>query len=365
MNALELRGFVLRVHFTAGDMARTRVADGPDPLWESVLILHKLQTRNQEPELADWRRRVLQRGASSLRLLLPLVPARGYFPDFLTPPEGSAGFDAGLEALLRTPRRQLRSQMERLSLERPLCSWARSVADGSAPVMRILGSALEDFRRIALDTSWRGVRSGIEADRTWRARTQWYSGTEAMLQTFEPSMHWRPPVLECDYPVDRDLHLDGRGLLMVPSYFCRRTPVALADSALPPTLTYPARGTVQPEPRPDTAEQATGEYLARLLGRTRAAVLQSVGGNCTTTELAGRAGVSISSASEHAAVLCGSGLILSTRERNTVRHTLTPVGLALLDSRPHHPDPRIRPQEPHSRPSAGPLPHPGTGPAAH
>jgi len=325
---------MLRVHFTAGDMARTRVADGPDPLWESVLSLHQLQERNREPVLADWRRHVLRHGASSLRLLLPLVPARGYFPDFLTPAEGSEGFDAGVESLLRTPRRQLRDQMGLLGAENAPCSWTRSVAEGSAPVLHRLGAALRDYRRTAFGTSWQRVRAGIEADRTWRARVQWYSGTEAMLETFGPGIRWRPPVLECDYPVEGDVHLHGRGLLLIPSYFCRRTPVALADPSLPPTLVYPARATGRAAEMTGGSAAEARARLSRLLGHTRAAVLQSVGGNCTTSELARRAGVSVSSASEHATVLRGAGLIFSSRERNAVRHALTPVGLTLLDGQP-------------------------------
>ncbi|HWM39210.1 MAG TPA: winged helix-turn-helix domain-containing protein [Streptomyces sp.] len=325
---------MLRVHFTAGDIARTRVADGPDPLWESVLSLHQLQERNREPVLADWRRHVLQNGAASLRLLLPLVPARGYFPDFLTPPEGSVGFEAGVESLLSTPRRQLQGQIEKLTASGSPCSWTRSVAEGSAPVLHQLGTALCDYRRIAFGASWQRVCSGIEADRTWRARVQWYSGTDAMLRTFGPGIRWKPPVLECDYPVESDVHLHGRGLLLIPSFFCRRTPVALADPSLPPTLVYPARAPGRSgHPTGDTADE-TGAHLARLLGHTRAAVLQSVGGNCTTSELARRAGVSVSSASEHAAVLRSGGLITSNRQRNAVRHMLTPVGLALLDGQP-------------------------------
>lgn len=60
-------------------------------------------------------------------------------------------------------------------------------------------------------------------------------------------------------------------------------------------------------------------------------MLLSVGGNCTTSELAERAGVSVSSASEHASVLRRAGLIHSSRQRNAVRHALTPIGLALLE----------------------------------
>jgi DNA-binding transcriptional ArsR family regulator len=326
---------MLRVHFTAGDLARTRVADGPDPLWEAVLSLHQLQERNREAPLDDWRRHVLQGAAPSLRLLLPLVPARGYFPDFLTPAEGLEGFEAGLDSLLSTPRSQLRGQLERLSAGRTPGPWVRSVAEGSAPALHRLGDALRDYRRAAFGSSWQHVRSGIEADRTWRARVQWYGGTQAMLRTFGPRMRWRPPVLECDYPADYDVWLGGRGLLLIPSYFCRRTPVALADPALPPTLVYPARTPARMGRTGlcdgGSVREETAAHLARLLGHTRAAVLQSVGGDCTTTELARRAGVSVSSASEHAAVLRGAGLLVSSRERNAVRHTLTPVGLALLE----------------------------------
>lgn len=335
-DASYIGGFMLRVHFTAGDMARTRVADAPDPLWESVLSLHQLQEKNRESALDEWRGNVLRHGGPALRLLLPLVPARGYFPDFLTPPEGSDGFESGLDSLLSTPRGQLRSQIEHLGAGPAgrACSWTRSVAEGSAPAMHRLGGALREYRRVAFGASWQRVCAGIEADRTSRARVQWHSGTEAMLRTFGPRMRWNAPVLECDYPVDSEMHLRGRGLLLIPSFFCRRTPVALADPALPPTLVYPARAHGRTGGGTGDTGAAAGAHLARLLGHTRAAVLQSVGGDCTTSELARRAGVSVSSASEHAAVLRGAGLITSSRVRNEVRHTLTPVGLALLEGRP-------------------------------
>ncbi|WP_235989575.1 ArsR/SmtB family transcription factor [Streptomyces ureilyticus] len=322
------------MHFTAGDIARTRVADGPDPFWESVLSLHQVWARRPEPDLVGWRERVNRNARAPLDLLLPLVPARGYFPDFLTPAASAEGFEAGLDAVLSTPRCELRDQIGRLATSgSPLGGWARSVAEGTAPALRRLGEAMRDYQRIAFGPSWQRVRARTEPDRTWRARTQWYSGTDAMLRTFGPGIRWRPPVLEADYAVDRDIHLAGRGLLLIPSYFCRHKPVALADPSLPPTLVYPVSPSPPAAGAPLTAD-AAGSHLARLLGHTRAAVFQTLGGDCTTTELARRAGVSLSSASEHAAVLREAGLISSTRQRNAVHHSLTPVGLALLDGRP-------------------------------
>ncbi|MBN6052427.1 hypothetical protein JYK22_10835, partial [Nonomuraea sp. RK-328] len=83
-------------------------------------------------------------------------------------------------------------------------------------------------------------------------------------------------VLEVDYPagLDRQIHLRGRGLTVIPSYYHRGNPVALADPVLPPVLVYPL-------PRRTTATAAVtaaagDEALAALLGRTRAAILSCV-----------------------------------------------------------------------------------------
>jgi DNA-binding transcriptional ArsR family regulator len=52
----------------------------------------------------------------------------------------------------------------------------------------------------------------------------------------------------------------------------------------------------------------------------------------STTKLARTVGISISSASEHAAVLRSAGLLESERQGNTVVHRTTPVGQALIQS---------------------------------
>ena len=72
--------------------------------------------------------------------------------------------------------------------------------------------------------------------------------------------------------------------------------------------------------------------LAALIGRNRAAVLASVGDGCTTTELAGRAGISLAAASQHATVLRDAGLIASRRQGGAVLHVLTPIGMELLQA---------------------------------
>ena len=121
----------------------------------------------------------------------------------------------------------------------------------------------------------------------------------------------------------------------MPAYFCRGAPIALRDPELPPLLVLPiplglaaapARGATL---APDGARR--GQSLVALLGRTRAAVLGAVVAGCTTTTgLAGRVGVSLASASQHATVLRNAGLITTRRIDCAVEHTPTALGVALL-----------------------------------
>jgi len=323
---------LLRVHFTAGDLARTRIADGPDPLWEILLSVQQLAERRPDPALRGRLAAECQRGRASLRTIAPLMPPRGYFPDFLTPAASlGTGLDEGIDAVLSTPRRRLRTELARMAEDTALPSWTRRVADGEPEVLRGLGRALRHHHTTVLRPAWRRISERVQSDRQRRVLAQCAGGTEAMLRTFGDGLSWQPPYLVADYPVDRDLCLDGRGLLLVPSYFCRGTPVALADPGLPPVLVYPAQVRSEPESPPVSP---LSNDLAVLLGHTRAAVLRTIADGCTTTELARRAGVSASSASEHAAVLRGAGLVTSTPEGNRVRHSLTALGTALLDSNP-------------------------------
>ncbi|MFJ3968984.1 hypothetical protein ACIPYR_12560 [Streptomyces parvus] len=76
------------------------------------------------------------------------------------------------------------------------------------------------------------------------------------------------PTLVADYPRDGDLHLGGRGLSLVPSFFCTERPATLIDPELPPVLVYPVSR------RPASAAPLDG--LPELLGRTRALALCAV-----------------------------------------------------------------------------------------
>ncbi|MFE9959750.1 ArsR/SmtB family transcription factor [Micromonospora sp. NPDC005299] len=334
---------MLKVIFSREDILRTRVAAAADPVWELVLSLHLLQGRGRDPLLTEWRRTVA-RGlrtdttADRFRLLLALNPPRGYFPDFLTPYASKDGLDAGLEAVRGTPVDLLRRDLTRLAEENVLPASASALARGQPDVLSHLTDSMVRYQSLAVTPYWSRIQAAVEADRARRARAMLDGGAEGLLTSLRPSMRWADGVLEVlDYPDSRELHLDGRGLLLVPSFFCARTPVALLDPSLPPVLVYPVDrlGGLMPEPGSAAhrdADAAQREALAALLGRTRAAVLEAADEGCTTGEVARRLRISAAAASQHTTVLRNAGLLVSHRDRNTVLHTLTPLGRAVLDA---------------------------------
>lgn len=336
---------MLRIFFSSEDIARTRVAPAADPVWELILSLHLLQGRTRDPAMAGWRRDVAAglrrvRAPGQLRLLFALNPPQGYFPDFLTPFESVQGFEAGLDAIRSTPVELLQRDLSLLAAENALPSPAPALARGEPEVLWQLTDSMGQYQEVAIMPYWARIQASVEADRAQRARALLDGGAEGLLASMRPAMRWESGVLEVpEYPASRELHLDGRGLLLVPSFFCARIPVALVDPTLPPVLVYPVDrlGGLAPAvgegARPAMAAGSGGgrEALAALLGRTRAAVLEVVNDGCSTGEVARRLHISAAAASQHATVLRNAGLLVSRRERNTVLHTLTPLGRAMLD----------------------------------
>ena len=339
---------MLRVHFTADDIAHVRVAAAPDPLWEIVNSFQALIREENALAFGEWRRVVRPRLGPADGLLAALLPPRGYFPDFLTPDlGGSLGLENAVDTVLGTPRADLRGDLARLvaspARPRPLPAEARALAEGTLEALQRLGSALHGYHRRALAAFWPHIRAQVDADRAVRSRAVLGGGTDGLLASLRPVLRWQPPVLEADYPVDHELRLGGRGLLLQPSFFCSRRPVTLAVP-LPdrtPVLVYPIQHTLGWALVAGVTGRDAG--LGALLGRTRAAILQDVVTGRTTGELAERIGISGAAVSQHTAVLRQAGLLLSVRRSKHVLHTITPAGLVLLDGAPHTPHTPHRP----------------------
>ena len=318
---------MLQIHFTPEDLTKVRVAGSPDPLWETVFSIFRLRYHGPQLIFGKWRRETARaRRRGDLEVLLPLIPG-GYYPDFLTPAEAGEGLEAGLEALLLTPAQRLRRELGLLARQQThLPPWMSSLAAGDRQVLERVAQALRAQHDAAVAPVWAEARAHVEVDRAKRARAFLDGGCEGLLRSYLPLMRWNPPVLEIDsFRYERVIHLGGRGLLLVPSYLSWATTDMLQDRTLPQVLVYPIEHGITSLP---------AGSVAALIGATRAAVLEAVGAGRTTSELARRVGVSDASISNHTSVLRAAGLIRSSRLGKSMLHTMTPLGLALLERPP-------------------------------
>lgn len=293
---------VQRIHFSTADLARTRLRISAGPLVETAFAAGLLD-RGVVAPYARWRKQVSKR-----------LPLRS--------PRPSKGPGAEVDDLVRRA-------LQFGGAESGPAMWPR--LPQPAP-----GADLPDVWRAAVAPYWANVLAYLEAECEARGRTVMSGGVEQLLSTMHPRITWTSPVLEIPGGPEEDVVLGGRGLVLTPSVFLNHRPgqlLAPQDDSGQPTLVVAA---------PPQAHEAavlwaepddTPEALGALVGQTRAAALRVLRAACSTSELADRLGISRAGASQHAAVLRQTGLITSRRVRNSMLHTVTPLGLALLDGR--------------------------------
>lgn len=321
---------MLRIHFSDLDLARTHLAAEPDPMWEIASSLHRFQTRRGRWAHERWHTRAVHAlrdttlGRAVRTLLMPLYPRAEYFPDFLTPGEAGEGLDAGLDAILALPEGRVTREIAHLDPHRGAAAMLR---DLPAPRQRrVLTKTLRAYHQVVIEPVAGEMRAMLDGERAFRSRHLLDGGVEGLLRGLGPAFEWRAPVLTVlDHVDDRDLHLDGRGLRLVPSYFCWQQPVTLADPSLSQVLVYPLSRTAA-----EHVAASSERALAALIGGSRALVLAACAAGATTSEIARRVGMSAGTASYHTRTLREAGLISSRREADSVLHSVTQLGVDLM-----------------------------------
>lgn len=324
---------MLRIKFTPDDLHRIRVLPRPDPMWELTLSVHRL--RPGQPNSAaqnSWSRQieaVTGTESPSRDLLSLLIPPQGNFPDFLTPVDARKGFQAAMNAVLDTPARQWRTELgSALDGHSALPGWAPDLASPSRSSRVLVDSALRDYFHRYIQPYWPDIQRHVAADFNARSGHLAAGGSDALLARLPPRTRWDWPVLETDYPVDHEIELRGRGLTLIPSFFCASVPVTLADPELEPVLVYPVTDIdVRPVVTPD---EPRIRALADVVGTTRAQILAALDEPCSTGVLATRVERSAASASEQVGLLRAAGLVHTSRNGQRVRHELTVMGRRLL-----------------------------------
>jgi DNA-binding transcriptional ArsR family regulator len=261
--------------------------------------------------------------------LIVLLSARGdYYPDFLTPtPEGTLGEIAEeLEQVRRTPREQLRVEIAYcldlaegldLRIEKQL----RSPGAG-----RLMADGLQALWEAVIAPAWPELRDVLERDVLYRSRLLARGGLASLFADLEPLITLRDHDLFIELSTQGTCVLDGQGLNLMPSAFIWPYAVALVDPK-PPTLVFPARGVASLFWDRRGAEAAVG----KLIGQTRAEILELVAEPSHTSALARRLGRSPGNIADHLKVLHSSGLVARARAGRNVLYSRTPLADALLE----------------------------------
>ena len=306
---------MIRLRFGVDDVARTRFA-APGPYCELSVSAQVIQ----QPT-SSFRRLYTARGVrvpASASHVLELVPAHGNVPDFLAP-EGASSVDDALDIVMSTPHRLIRDDLATLP-RRAASSWMLDLADGRVSARKELAASMRDYHDHVLERVWPAIEHVVESDLRFRAWQLATKGVAATVDGLHPGIRWRDGVVEVDGPLDADVELAGRGLQLMPSLWTRP---GFTVRWTQPTLVYPLGRFAWLAP---TATKNRSDALAAVLGTTRARVLRALVDEHTTSELARVLGISLASASTHAAVLHDAGLVTSRRQGQSVRHTLTGLG---------------------------------------
>jgi DNA-binding transcriptional ArsR family regulator len=293
-------------------------------MWELVISTRALQDPAAAALHMPWARTTRERvRGMDLLPLFALVPARGYLPDFITPPPESplARFEDELAAVRAAPDERVRFEVG-LRVEEGMD------ARLAAPFLRTprraverLADALAAYWEVALAPHWPRVRALLEADVLHHARRLAERGPSAVLADLHPDVRWRADGLEVAVSYDTTVELAGRGMVLVPTAFPTR-PSAITSSYWQPTVMYPARGVgLLWEP----GAPAPSEALSGVLGRGRAAVLLALDAPRTTGEVARRLEISPGGASQHLTALKAAGLVTAARHGRSVLYARSPL----------------------------------------
>ncbi|MFD0278252.1 ArsR/SmtB family transcription factor [Kitasatospora sp. NPDC127111] len=320
--------------FSASDVALTRFA--VSPMQEVVTGLRALAHTPVPALHRRWADRVRPRLAAAgldRGPLATMVPPTGHLPDFLNPaPAGPApALAEELAAITATDAAQVRADLDLLAAERGgrLPAPLEPLYRDPPAHLALLATEIETYWQVALAPYWDRIRALLEADVFHRTRQAAEHGTARVLDDLHETVRWDGRSLRLEHrhcAVDR-LNAGG-GLLLLPSAFAWPRVLTRVLPPDPPQLVYPARGLAtlwEPRPGADT------EALAAVVGKTRARLLAELDSPASTTELAGRTGLSAAAVSQHLTALRAAGLTTAHRAGHAVLYARTTVADLLLD----------------------------------
>jgi DNA-binding transcriptional ArsR family regulator len=321
---------MIEIVLAHSDLARVRFAHSP--VEELVASLRVLHDPGRQSMYGRWLSAIGPRlGGLRLDLLTALAPTGRYLPDFLLPsPTQPWGVLAEeLERVAASPPALVRADLDKVRDGRPLPAVLRPLYDDPAGHLPTVVGELRRYWQAALEPVWPRVRALCTADLAYRMERFADGGLARVLAQLHPSVAFAGDLLQVDKPhhCSRRFDLAGTGIVLLPCAFTWPTLSVDCDGVDQPVLIYPPRGLAQMWE--DTlAEQP--DPLGALVGRTRAALLATLGLPRTTTQLAVQLGLSPAAVSQHLKVLKDAALVTARRRGRMVLYQRTPAATALL-----------------------------------
>jgi DNA-binding transcriptional ArsR family regulator len=322
---------VIELRFTAADLARVRFARSP--MQELVTSMRVLSAPRPAGMHQRWAR-AARPGVRALPvdLLRALIGSWGYLPDFLvpTPDRLDATFDTELARVRAAPADFVRAELDLIRGAAPLAPELRRLYDDPDRELGTVADQLVAYWRAAVEPVWPRLRSLLDADLDHRTAQLAAHGVGHVLDTLHREVQYADETLRIQWPnwtVSADLC--GRGLLLVPCAFAWPG-LMLAKDTDPPMLSYAPRGVGRVWAGTPNGPKGSEWPLARLLGRTRAALLAHLDLPLSTTQLAARLGLTTAAVSEHLSVLRQAELVTSRRAGRSVLYRRTPLADGLV-----------------------------------
>jgi DNA-binding transcriptional ArsR family regulator len=320
---------MLKVRLSAADLSRVRFAISPI----NQIVLYSAQRRYITSIGSPARLSGVRTRESAARLVFELLAAKvGDRPDFLTPPpEQDADFDNELEALRATPASLVADELKNYDIH-PELRDLLALAEGDERVKNLIAEGLHHVHRTIFGRDWGDIKSTLRADIARRTAVLGNHGLDHILSRLHSRVSYRDGLLTLHSPrSDPDVIGHGQGLVLVPTIVPSRAITIKVNPRDPIVLIYPVGSYDQPVGSAASAALPAEQRLPPVIGHGRASILLALLGAdvLSTSELAQRCGIAISSASEHATVLRKAGLIDSRRKGNRVLHRLTAVGTQL------------------------------------
>lgn len=322
----------VRLLCSATDLVRVRFAISP--MFETREAVRVLTTGKSGSPHGRWLAAARAHSANlDLAGLAALSPKRGYAPDFLAPPPAGprTTFEDELDQVRATVPAQVRTEIARSLVASPAVPPGTEWLLGDPAEARTrLADSLAAAWETLVHPAWSTTRDVLEADIAYHSRRSAAYGVHALFLGLDDRISWDDDTgaLELHTPVDDERHLEGEGLVLMPSSFVWPNIVAVTEAPWRPTVVYPARGIAahwRDAPEPDHANG-----LVRLMGARRAAILQVLGRPSTTARLARTMSMSPATVSEHLSVLYDAGLVSRRRVGRSVEYQWTPRGSALV-----------------------------------